>query len=136
MHARIIADGLIVGEGLAARLLGGCRRSDGKFVFPFPKGPEADLFEPVALADTGALWSYTVQRFRPKSPYTGPGDDRSFAPYAVGYIELPGQLIVESRIEIDDFDKLKIGMPMTFTLQTFRTDESGSDVLTYAFRPA
>lgn len=136
MAARIIADGLIVGEGPAARLLGGRRRSDGKFAFPFPKGPDAELFEPVALAETGRLWSYTVQRFRPKPPYEGPGDDRSFRPYAVGYIELPGQIIVESRIEIDDFDDLKIGMPMTFKLQTFRTDDVGAEVLTYAFRPA
>jgi uncharacterized OB-fold protein len=136
MGAKIIADGLIVGEGPAARLLGGRRRSDGKFAFPLPKGPEADLFEPVTLAQAGALWSYTVQRFRPKPPYNGPGDDHSFRPYAVGYIELPGQIIVESRIEIDDFADLKIGMPMTLTLQTFRTDESGADVLTYAFRPA
>jgi uncharacterized OB-fold protein len=136
MAARYVAEGLIVGEGADARLLGGRRRSDGRIVFPLPVGPEAALYDAFPLAAEGALWSYTVQRFRPKSPYNGPGDDNGFRPYAVGYIELPGQIIVESRIETVDLESLTIGMPMRFGLQTFRQDADGVDVLTYSFRPA
>jgi len=136
MTARMVAEGLVRGEGAEARLLGGRRRADGRMVFPLPLGDGADAFEEIALPTRGALWSFTVQRFRPKPPYAGPGDERSFEPYAVGYVELPGAIIVESRLETRDFERLRIGMPMVFTLQTFRTDPDGQDVLTYAFRPA
>jgi len=136
MTARMVAEGLVRGQGAEARLLGGRRRSDGKIVFPLPQGDAADAYEAVDLPSRGTLWSFTVQRFRPKPPYDGPGDDASFAPYAVGYVELPGAIIVESRLETERFERLRIGMPMAFTLQTFRTDPDGEDVLTYAFKPA
>ena len=38
--------------------------------------------------------------------------ERSFRPFALGYVELPGQVIVETRIDVDDPSKLKIGMKM------------------------
>ena len=136
MAARMVAEGLDRGEGADARLLGGRRRSDGRVVFPAPQGDAADGYEEIELPAHGTLWSFTVQRFRPKPPYAGPGDERSFSPYAVGYVELPGAIIVESRLETPDFQRLSIGMPMAFTLQTLRIDPDGQDVLTYAFKPA
>lgn len=135
MTQRMVAPGLVAGEGASARLLGGKSRSDGRIVFPMPTGPEAERYDAIELATEGALWSFTVQRFRPKTPFDGEGDDANFKPYAVGYVELPGQIIVESRLETDDFASLKIGMPMRFTLLPYRRDADGSEVLTYAFRP-
>ncbi|TAJ74364.1 MAG: OB-fold domain-containing protein [Phenylobacterium sp.] len=132
----MVAEGLVSGLGDDARLLGGRRRADGKVVFPLPLGAGAEAYDAIELPREGTLWSYTVQRFRPKPPYAGPGDDRSFTPYAVGYVALPDAIIVETRIETDAIDRLRIGMPMTFTLQTFRTDADGAEVLTYAFRPS
>jgi uncharacterized OB-fold protein len=45
------------------------------------------------LATTGTLWTWTTQGFRPKSPpYSGP---EAFTPYAVGYVELGGEIRVE-----------------------------------------
>lgn len=136
MTSRMVAEGLVRGEGASARLLGGRRRSDQRIVFPLPLGADAADYEPVELPSEGTLWSYTVQRFRPKPPYKGPGDDAAFAPYAVGYVELPGALIVETRIETEALDRLRIGMPMSFTLQPFRTESDGTEVFTYAFKPA
>ena len=47
------------------------------------------------LAREGTLWTWTVQGFRPKSPpYEGPVE---FEPYPVGYVELPGEVKVETR---------------------------------------
>jgi uncharacterized OB-fold protein len=135
MTARPVAEGLFVqGEG-GPRLIGG-RRRDGRIVFPMPTGSGAQDCEAVELSPEGRLWSYTVQRFRPKPPFNGPGDDRSFQPYAVGYVELPGEVIVESRLAVDDFATLVIGMPMRLVTEVFRQDADGGDVLTYAFRPA
>src|SRR5688572_23878894 len=95
-----IAEGLFeVADGVA-HLIGGRRKSDGRMVFPLPTGSEAGNYDAVRLSPEGRLWSFTVQRFRPKSPpYAGAEDDKSFQPYALGYVELPGEVIVESRIE-------------------------------------
>lgn len=136
MTSKPVAADLFVERPDGPRLVGGRRKRDGRMVFPLPTGAEAIDFDAVELSPEGRLWSYTVQRFRPKPPYNGPGDDSSFRPYAVGYVELPGQVIVESRLVIDDFARLAIGMPMRATTEVFRKDTDGSDVLTYAFRPA
>lgn len=136
MSARPIAEGLFKQTEAGPRLIGGRRKSDGRIVFPMPVGAEAKLHDEVELADEGSLWSFTVQRFRPKSPpYAGDDDERSFKPFALGYVELPGQVIVESRIEIDDFDALKIGLPMRLKIVPFRKAPDGADILTYAFAP-
>jgi uncharacterized OB-fold protein len=97
---------------------------------------EAQKYEPVLLPQEGTLWSYTVQRFRPKSPpYAGADDEKSFRPFALGYVELPGHVIVETRIEIDTFARLKIGLPMRLAIVPFQRAD-GKTVSTYVFRPA
>jgi uncharacterized protein len=111
-------------------LLGGRHRASGRLVFPLPQG---DDWLPEALPQRGQLWSFTVQRFRPKSPpYAGP---EAFEPYAVGYIDL-GALIVESRLTGAALDAYRIGMPMQ--LVPLVLDLTGPDrrVTTYAFAPA
>jgi uncharacterized OB-fold protein len=88
------------------------------------------------LARRGTLWSWTVQAFRPPSPpYAGPGPDGDFEPFGVGYVELAGQVIVEARLTEADPDRLRIGMDMELALIPFGTDESGAEVLTFAFAP-
>ncbi len=130
-----IAEGLFEVVGGTPHLIGGRRKSDGRMAFPNPQGSEAENYEPVRLSPEGRLWSFTVQRFRPKSPpYAGAEDDRGFTPYALGYVELAGQVIVESRIETDDFAALSVGMPMRLKLVPFH--KAGGDVLAYAFEPA
>jgi len=117
-------------------LVGGRRRADGRYVFPLPSGASAAPFERVRLGRTGRLWSWTVQRFRPKSPpYAGPPESEPFVPYAVGYVELPGQVIVESRLTVTDFSTLRLGLPMEVVAEAFAGGEDGRTFATYAFRP-
>ena len=84
------------------------------------------------LGTHGKLWSWTIQRFRPKSPpYDGPD---AFEPYAVGYVELAAELVLETRLTGVSFDDLRIGMelrlvPLPFTLA------SGEERVTFAFAP-
>lgn len=86
------------------------------------------------LAERGTLWTYTTQDFRPPSPpYDGP---EAFEPYAVGYIELPGELLVEARLTEPDPDRLRIGQDMRLTLVPYRVQEDGTEVMTFAFAPA
>lgn len=99
---------------------GGCPRCTGASMVDTP------------LARAGTLWSFTVQGFRPKPPYVGP---EPFEPYGVGYVELPGQLIVESRLTESDPAALRIGMPVRLELVPFHTDPDGTPVLTFAFSP-
>jgi len=111
------------------RLIGGRDRESGRVVFPCPTG---DRFDPVPLSRTGTLWSFTIQRYRPKSPpYTGP---EAFRPWAVGYVELPGEVIVEARITDVEFDAIHIGMPLELTLIPLDPD-AAQPVLIHAFRP-
>ena len=85
------------------------------------------------LSDRGTLWTYTTQDFRPPSPpYDGPD---TFEPYAVGYIELPGELLVEARLTEPDPEKLRIGQDMRLTLVPYTVREDGTEVVTFAFAP-
>ncbi len=134
MGATAIAEGLFT-QDPEPSLIGGRRKDTGKIVFPCPAGAEGALYEPVALAREGKLWSFTIQRFRPKSPpYAGADDDRSFKPFALGYVELAGQVIVESRLATERFDTLAIGMPMRLVLVPF-AKASGGEAVSYAFAP-
>jgi uncharacterized OB-fold protein len=84
------------------------------------------------LARRGTLWTWTVQRFRPKSPPYA-GDEEEFEPYGVGYVELPGEVRVEARLTESDPAQLRIGMPMELTLIPA---PGRQDAVTFAFRPA
>ena len=126
MH--VIAQGLIT-EDNPPHLIGGRERETGRVVFPCPLG---DRYEAVALSRTGTLWSYTIQRYRPKSPpYKGP---EAFRPWAVAYVELPGEVIVESRLTDVAFEDIHIGMPLELTMIPLDPDAADS-VMIPAFRP-
>jgi len=125
---RAIAEGLFTDED-RPRLVGGRERTTGRIVFPCPEGND---YDPWPLAREGTLWSYTIQRYRPKSPpYAGPED---FAPWPVAYVELPGETIVEARLTAVDFDAIRIGMPLELTF--IPLDPAAADpVMIHAFQP-
>lgn len=105
----------------------GARLPSGRIVFPFPQGDAGKDAEPYALSRKGTLWSWTRQDFMPKEPYDGP---EPFQPFLLGYVELPGEVIVETRIVDAKLEDLKLGMPMEFVVAPF--DDARA---TYAFRP-
>ena len=112
------------------RLIGG-RLPSGEVVFPMPEGEAANGVEAWPLSRKGTLWSFTSQDFRPKSPYEGLGEGpRDFKPYLLGYIELPGEVIVESLIVDAALGDLKLGMAMEFAIVPFNATHT-----TFAFRP-
>lgn len=132
----LVAKDLVGESPEGAYLIGARHRETGKIVFPFSQSL-GDAYEPFALARNGVLWSYTIQRFPPGAPpYIGDADRESFRPFAIGYVELPGQVIVESRLDVEDFDDLKIGTPLEFTTIAFARGPDGKPVETFAFRPA
>ncbi len=133
---KLITDNVIAQTADGLVLYGGRSKETGKIVFPMPEGAEAARYEKVPLRSEGTLWSYTVQRFPPKTPpFIGPNTPETFRPYAVGYIELADQVIVEARIATDDFASLSVGRPMRLTTTEFARDETGAPLHTYAFEP-
>ena len=72
----------------------------------------------------------------PKTPYIDQVSPEDFKPYAVGYIELPGEIMVESRIvDIDPAD-LEIGMEMELTIEPFIKNDEGEELMIFAFKPS
>ena len=131
----LISDDFLDSSAKVPTLLGGRSRVTGEIKFPFPRGASDDEFEPVALKREGTLWSYTVQRFPPGKPFVGVTDRALFKPFGVGYVELEGQVIVETRIVTRDLEGLKIGLPMSLTLETFDRGNGEGVVTSYAFTP-
>ena len=74
-----------------------------------------------------------MQGFRPKSPpYEGPAD---FEPYPVGYVELPGEVKVESLLVEVAPEQLRIGMEMELAIVPFASSVTDDPLVTFAFRP-
>lgn len=66
----------------------------------------------VALPAEGTLWTWTVQRFAPKSPPYVPPED-GFRPFALGYVELDGDGVrVAAVLDVPDLEGVHIGMRM------------------------
>lgn len=125
---RTIAKGLFT-EETPPRLVGGRHRESGRIVFPCPAGSD---FEPYPLQRRGRLWSYTIQRYRPKSPpYAGP---ESFSSWALAYVELSCETIVESRLANVAFDDIAIGMELELT-QVPVDPDAEEPVMIHAFQP-
>jgi uncharacterized OB-fold protein len=112
------------------RLIGGKNRATGRVVFPLPQNQG---FDRCHLPGSGTLWSYTIQRVAPRAPpYRGV---EPFQAFAVGYVELAGACIVESRLCVQHFGELRLGMPMRLTTQVLYIDAAEQHVITYAFEP-
>ena len=125
---RPIADGIFTTD-VPPRLIGGRDVASGRIVFPCPPG---DRFAPIPLKREGVVWSFTIQRFRPKSPpYLGP---EAFAPFPIAYVELAGEVIVEARLTNVEFDAISIGMPLELTAVPLDPDAE-QPVMIPAFQP-
>lgn len=88
-----------------------------------------------ALPRRGRLWTWTIQRFRPKEPYRSDATAATFQPYGLGYIELAGALCIESRLTQNDPAKLRIGAEMEIVFYPQWVEEDGTAVMSFAFRP-
>jgi uncharacterized OB-fold protein len=80
----------------------------------------------IHLPAIGTVWSWTVQRVRPKPPFEGPDE---FEPFAVGYVDV-GPVRVEARLEGKPVGEWRIGD--TVRLVAGAADANG-DVWSYRF---
>ena len=134
-----VAPGLFTWPGDEPRLLGSRCRDCG--VMTFPRQADCprcagDGMDEAPFERRGTLWTFTTQEFVPKSPpYARRDTPETFEPYAVGYVEFPGQAKVEGRIDERDLSRLRIGMEMEVVVVPFMEDDAGNEIVTYAFRP-
>ena len=134
-----IADGLFSWPSDSPRLLASRCIECRNHVFPAqpgcPKCSGANT-EIVELGQQGTLWTWTVQSYPPKSPpFAGNDDPATFKPYGVGYIDIEGKLLVESRLTVADPNDLAIGQTFEFVIDPLYTNEAGEEVVTFAFAP-
>jgi len=133
-----IAEGIFTWPSAEPQLIGSRCEACGIVTFPAqdscPRCASTAMVEHL-LSRRGRLWAWTTQHFPPPSPpYSGP-TGKDFVPFGVGFVELPGEVKVESRLTESDPDVLTPGMEMELVLVPFRTDDDGNDVVTFAFRP-
>ena len=105
----------------------------------FPVGPSCTRcgrtsVDIVELPRRGRLWTWTIQRFMPKSPYNGSEIDATFKPFGIGYVELPGTIRIETRLIENDPAKLQFGAEMELAIYTHRLDADGTRIMNYAFK--
>ncbi|MBU2550632.1 MAG: OB-fold domain-containing protein [Proteobacteria bacterium] len=77
----------------------------------------------------GTIYSYTVVMQRPPVYYQGE------VPYAIGFVELPEGIRIETLFVDCEFEDLRIGMEVEMVFRTLHTDTEGREVVTYMFRP-
>ncbi len=133
-----IAEGLFTWPSNDPRLIGSRCNNCGTVTFPAQSScPACSGFDTdnIELERRGTLWTYTLQCFLPnRPPYEGPETPETFKPFAVGYVELPDQTRVQTRIKTEDVEKLHVGMEMELVVEKY-IERDGKDVVAYFFQP-
>lgn len=134
-----ITDGLFTWPSGSPQLLASRCTDCGNHMFPIQGGCSrcsGASTETVELGRRGTLWTWTVQSYPPKAPpFAGNADPETFEPYGVGYVELDGKLLVESRLTVADPDQLHIGMEVEMVIDPLYINDDGDQVVTFAFAP-
>jgi uncharacterized protein len=135
-----VADGLFTWPSGRPRLIGARCAACGLVGFPAGSACErcggTEVTEHL-LPDRGTLWTFTTQGFRPPSPpYDGADTPATFQPYALGYVELAGEVMVEARLTEPDPARLAIGQQMRLAIVPYTVLADGTEVMTFAFAPA
>ena len=135
-----VAEGLFTWPADEPRLIGAQCADCGLVSFPAGSACQrcggTDATDKL-LSDRGTLWTFTTQDFRPPSPpYDGADTAATFQLYALGYVELPGEVMVEARLTEPDPARLAIGQPMRLAIVPYSVSADGTQVMTFAFAPA
>jgi uncharacterized OB-fold protein len=86
-------------------------------------------FEEIKLSPRGKIYSCTVIMQRPPIYY------KAEVPYAIGFVELPEGIRVETLLTGSNLDDLRVGMEVEMFIDILHTEEDGTEVYSYKFRP-
>jgi uncharacterized OB-fold protein len=136
-RGRLVDESLFTEVDRSLRLVGSACDDCGTVTFPrqtsCPKCTGQQV-RPRPLAAEGTLWAYTVQGFPPKTPYLGA--EAPFRPFGLAYVDLAGEVLVESRLTTSSIDDLRVGLPMRLVLEPVPGSPEDEPVWTYAFAPS
>jgi uncharacterized OB-fold protein len=83
----------------------------------------------IKLSPKGKIYSYTVVMQRPPVYY------RAEVPYAIGFVELPEGIRVETLFTGCNLEDLKVGMEVEMLIDKLHDEEDGTEVYCYKFKP-
>ena len=117
-----------------ARLIGSRCCSCGEVFFPQKDNGictncQSIKLEEIKLSLRGKIYSYTVVMQRPPVYYKGE------IPYAIGFVELPEGIRVETLFTGCKPEHLKVGMEVEMLIEKLHEDEEGNQILAYKFKP-
>ncbi len=131
MKTRPIANGLFASDGELPNLLAARCRACDKLHFPSsPVCPYCGVDDcaETRVGPSGRLCLYTTVHGTPPG-YRGP------VPYGFGVVELAEGLRVITRLTAAPTEGLRPGLAMRLVIEPLFTDDDGTAVLSYAFRP-
>ncbi len=116
------------------RLIGSRCLNCGEIYFPARNdclctNCQSERFEELQLGPYGKIYSYTIVTQRPPVYYRG------IVPYAIGYVELPEGVRIETLFSLGNFEHLRIGLDVELVIEKLHDDEAGNEILTYKFKP-
>jgi len=117
-----------------ARLIGSRCCSCGEVFFPKKDNGictncQSIKLEEIKLSLRGKIYSYTVVMQRPPVYYKGE------IPYAIGFVELPEGIRVETLFTGCEPERIKVGMEVEMLIEKLHEDEEGNEILGYKFKP-
>jgi uncharacterized protein len=135
MSVPALQDLLSISED-GVHLMSAVCRSCGTFFFPryheqHRPGCKRETIEHVLLSKKGRLASYTIQYYMPPPPFK---TDKDITPYVIGLVEFPEGIQVTGIVVDCPHDQLKIGLAMETTTFTLYRNDTGQEVVTWAFR--
>lgn len=142
MSPKPIADNLFREVDGEVSLVGGRCRSCDAVMFPMRstcnRCDDGGQLGEELLPRRGTVWTWTTQSFLPKAPYIGHETEADFSGFVVGYVDLPGACMVQTRIDVpaEQAGQLApIGTEVESVAIDFACQPDGEVRRTYAFRP-
>ncbi len=120
--------------GEKSQLMGSQCNNCGEVFFPKRENwlcsscQSSDLKE-IKFSPRGKIFSYTVVMQRPPVYYQGE------VPYAIGFVELPEGIRVETLFTGCKLEDLRVGMEVEMLIDKLHTEEDGTEVFCYKFKP-
>ena len=116
------------------RLVGSRCNACGEVFFPkrdlgICSNCQSTNLDSIPLSSKGKIYSYTVVMQRPPEYYKGD------VPYAIGFVELPEGIRIETLFTGGNPEELKIGMDVEMVIEKLQEDEAGNEILAYKFKP-
>jgi uncharacterized protein len=120
-------------DGDTPRLIGSRCPHCGEIFFPKKEDRRCINCQKMGMEETllsasGKIYSLTIVMQRPPVYYQGE------VPYAIGYVELPEGIRLETLFTAQNVDDLSIGMDVDLVIEKLCDDENGNEITVYKFK--